>query len=60
MLLYGCLISASQTIGLESIYIRDKINNRIECRLEDTPENLHAWRTGYRVSEEQNNLALTY
>lgn len=34
---------------LESIYIRDKIKNRIERELESVSENLHAWKTGYRI-----------
>lgn len=45
---------------LECAYVRDKIRNRIECRLEDNPEYLHAWRTGYGMNEELNYSMLTY
>lgn len=45
---------------LENIYIRNKIIKRIECELKTASENLHAWKTGYGVSEELDNSMLTY
>ncbi|WWR15535.1 DUF2971 domain-containing protein [Lachnospiraceae bacterium JLR.KK008] len=45
---------------LESIYIRNKIKNRIKCELEAAPENLHAWETGYRINGELNDPMITY
>lgn len=37
---------------LESIYICNKIKNRIKCELEVDSENLRAWETGDRISGE--------
>lgn len=45
---------------LESIYIRNKIKNRIRCELEGDSENLHAWQTGDRISGELDDSMLTY
>lgn len=45
---------------LESIYIRNKIQNRIKCGLEVDSENLHAQETGYRISGELDDSMLAY
>lgn len=45
---------------LESIYIRNKIKNRIKCELEVDSENLHVWETGDRISGELDDSMLTY
>lgn len=45
---------------LESIYIRNKIKNRIKCELGGDSENFHAWERGYRISGEPGDSTIRY